>query len=138
MSKWSKAKEKLINRETVLYTFFGLTTTIVGIVIYRLMLYWGIDYKISNFCSLVLGKLYAYAMNKTVVFRSKSKDFIDFCKEFLRFLLARGATGLIDYFGVIFAVEICGIDKVISKYFFTILVIILNYFVGKKVVFRKE
>ena len=131
-----KIKEKLINRETILYAIFGFLTFLVGIVIYQGLLYLGVDYKISNIFSLVLGKLFAYVMNKLVVFRCKNKDFWDFCKEFIRFAIARGFTALIDYFGVIIAVEIFDCNKVISKYFFMVLVIILNYFFGKSVVFK--
>ena len=43
---------------------------------------------------------------------------------------------LIDYFGLIALVEICGFDKIISKIFLTVLVIVINYFVGKKHVFK--
>lgn len=131
-----KIKEKLINRETILYAIFGFLTFVVGIVIYQGLMYVGVDYKISNIFSLVLGKLFAYVMNKLIVFRCRNKDFLDFCKEFVRFVIARGLTALIDYFGVIIAVEFFGWDKLISKYFFMILVIILNYIFGKSVVFK--
>lgn len=131
-----KIKEKLINRETILYAIFGFLTFVVGIVIYQGLMYVGVDYKISNIFSLVLGKLFAYVMNKLIVFRCRNKDFWDFCKEFVRFVIARGFTALIDYFGVIIAVEFFSWDKLISKYFFMILVIILNYIFGKSVVFK--
>lgn len=131
-----KIKSKLINRETVLYAIFGVLTFFVGAIIYQVLLFFGVDYKISNIFSLVLGKLFAYVMNKLVVFKSRNKNFADFCKEFFRFVIARGATGLIDYFGVIIAVELLNWGKVISKYFFMVLVIILNYFFGKTVVFK--
>lgn len=133
-----KIKDKLINRETILYAIFGFLTFVVGIVIYQGLLYVGVDYKISNIFSLVLGKLFAYVMNKLIVFRCRNKDFWDFCKEFVRFVIARGLTALIDYFGVIIAVEFFSWDKLISKYFFMILVIILNYIFGKSVVFKSN
>lgn len=55
--------------------------------------------------------------------------------EFTRFLIARGMTMLIDYLGLILLVEIFRADKFFSKCIVTILVIIINYFVGKKHVF---
>ena len=42
---------------------------------------------------------------------------------------------LIDYLGLILLVEIFRADKFFSKCIVTILVIIINYFVGKKHVF---
>lgn len=129
-------KKKLFTREVLLYIFFGITTTIVGIIIFQGLLYFSIDYKIANLFSLIFGKLYAYIMNKFFVFKSKNKNFMEFCKEFIRFLISRGITAVIDYFGVILAVELFNCNKIISKYFFMILVIILNYFFGKKIVFK--
>lgn len=129
---------KLFNRETILYTVFGFLTFIVGAVIYQVLIYLGIDYRISNIFSLILGKLFAYVMNKIIVFRSRNKNFIDFLKEFVRFAIARGLTAIIDYFGVIFAVELLNWNEIISKYFFMSFVIILNYFFGKKVVFKNS
>lgn len=129
-------KEKLVNRETILYAFFGFLTFVVGVVIFQGLVYAGVDYKISNIFSLVLGKFFAYVMNKLVVFRCKNENLIEFCKEFIRFVVTRGLTALVDYFGVIFAVEILRWDEVVSKYFFMVLVIILNYFFGKKMVFK--
>lgn len=133
-----RVKEKLVNRETILYAFFGFMTFVVGAVIFQGMLYLGVDYKISNIFSLVLGKLFAYVMNKVIVFRCKNENIIEFCKEFIRFVFARGLTALIDYFGVILAVEMLHWDKVISKYFFMTVVVILNYFFGKKIVFKNS
>ena len=129
-------KDKFLNKEFILYTIFGFATMIVGVVIYQLFLYLNVDYKIANLFSLILGKLFAYVVNKLFVFKSKTERFVDWLKEFFRFIVARGATGLIDYFGVIIAVEIFGLDKVISKYILQVIVIILNYFLGKKIVFK--
>lgn len=133
-----RVKKKLVNRETILYAFFGFMTFVVGAVIFQVMLYFGIDYRISNIFSLVLGKLFAYVMNKLIVFRCKNENIFEFCKEFIRFVFARGLTALIDYFGVILAVEILHCDKVVSKYFFMAVVVILNYFFGKKMVFKNS
>lgn len=131
-----KIKEKIINRETILYAISGGLTFVVGIVVYNGLLFVGVEYKIANLCSLILSKLFAYVMNKLVVFRCKNNSFGEFCKEFLRFVIARGTTALIDYFGVVMAVELWNWDKIISKYFFMVFVIILNYFFGKKIVFK--
>lgn len=133
-----KIMKKLLNRETILYGIFGVLTFLVGIIIYQGLLVLNVDYKIANIFSLVLGKLFAYVMNKLIVFKCKNDSFWDFCKEFVRFVIARGLTALIDYFGVIVAVECFGWNKVVSKYFFMILVIILNYVFGKKVVFKSS
>lgn len=131
-------REKIINRETMLYALSGFLKFVVGALLYQGLVYVGINYKISNIISIVLTKLFTYVMHKQVVFRSKCESITEFCKEFIRFIFAQGLTGLFDYFGVIFAVEILNWDKVISKYCIMILVIILNYFIGKKMVFKSS
>lgn len=47
------------------------------------------------------------------------------------------ATALIDYFGLILLVELFHADKMFSKVFITVFVIVINYVVGKKHVFKK-
>lgn len=42
---------------------------------------------------------------------------------------------LIDYFGLVLMVEVLNLNESICKYFTTILVFIINYFIGKKHVF---
>lgn len=121
-------------KEIFLYGVGGIGTTILNVVTYQLLLL-AIDYKSANLIAIVFTKLAAYIWNKNLVFRSHCKNFKDFVAEFIRFVLARGFTGLIDYFGVIFAVEILSANKVYSKYALTIIVIIINYILGKKAVF---
>lgn len=127
----------IFNKETILYAVFGFLTFLVGIVIYQGLIELGMDYKISNIFSLLLGKLFAYVTNKLFVFRTRNKNFIEFCKEFGRFVVTRGFTALIDYFGVIIAVECFCIGEIIAKYVLMVIVIILNYIFGKMIVFRK-
>ena len=58
--------------------------------------------------------------------------------ELCRFILARGLTGLLDFFGLIALVELCGWNERISKIAIMLLVIVLNYVLGKKAVFVKK
>ena len=56
--------------------------------------------------------------------------------EIIRYIFARGFTGLIDIFGMLFAVEILMADEMIAKYIIQVIVIVLNYIFGKRLVFR--
>lgn len=128
---------KLINKETVLYGIFGVGTSILNILLFRLLLVFKVEYKTANLITIIVVKLAAYICNKNFVFKSKCANIWELSKEFIRFLFARGATALIDYFGLILLVEILGANKTISKIFVTMLVIIINYFTGKAHVFKK-
>ena len=122
-------------RELVRYGFFGLATTLVNLGVYRLLLL-VCDYRISNLIALISSKLFAYYTNKRFVFHSRCGSGRELVKEMFRFVVSRGATGLLDYVGLIVAVEVFGFDRVYSKYVLLVVVIILNYILGKKVVFQ--
>lgn len=126
------------NRELISYVIFGVTTTAVNIIIFQLLYSCGIDYKWANLVALILGKAYAYVTNKLFVFRSHCDGWAELMKEFIRFVAARGVTGLIDYFGMIIAVEVWGLSALVTKYFLQILIIILNYVFSKWTVFIKK
>ena len=133
-------KEKLNSksiRELVLYGIFGVATTLVNIIIYQVFLKCNLDYRVSNLIALIGTKLFAYVVNKNFVFHSKCENFRELCEEFFKFAVTRGLTGLIDYFGLIFAVEILGFSKVYSKYVIQFIVIALNYIFGKEAVFKR-
>lgn len=135
---WKKMKNKFLNTEVCLYTIFGVLTAVVGIVIYQGLIWFGMDYRVANLFSLILGKLFSYITNKKIVFRCKQDSLSGEIIEFTRFVVARGLTGIIDYFGVIAAVELFHLNKNLSKYILQVIVIALNYIFGKKLVFDKE
>lgn len=128
--------KKVINRETILYGIFGVLTSLLNFFLFKALLSMGMDYKLGNLITLIVVKLTAYICNKNFVFKSHCESFFELCKEVFRFVFARGATALIDYFGLILLVEIFQFDKLYSKIFVTVLVIIINYVVGKKHVFK--
>lgn len=128
---------KFINKETVLYGIFGVGTSVLNIVLFRLLICF-LDYRPANLITLVTVKLAAYVCNKNFVFKSRCADLGELLKEFIRFVIARGTTALIDYFGLILLVEVFEANKLLSKIFITVTVIIINFFVGKKHVFKTE
>lgn len=133
---YKKIFSKVCNRETILYGVFGVLTSLLNVFLFKLLITVQIEYKIANLITLIVVKLAAYLCNKFFVFESINKNFLGFIKEFVRFVIARGATALIDYFGLILLVEAWNLDKTISKIFVTVFVIILNYILGKTAVFK--
>ena len=124
-------------KELYRYFVIGMSTTVFNVVAYYLLVSAaGMDYWLGNAIAIVGSKIYAYLTNKFIVFHSHCSSFAEALMEFIRFVFARGFTGLVDYFCLIFAVEVLCMDQVISKSCVQVVVIILNYFIGKKVVFR--
>ena len=59
-------------------------------------------------------------------------------KEFVGFLSARLATGILDTVLMWFFVSVISLDDTLSKIIINILVIIINYVASKFFIFKKE
>lgn len=127
---------RLINRETVSYLFWGVVTTILNIGLFQLLLLAGMPYRWANILTLIVVKIAAYLANKFFVFHSRSKNFGALLREILRYVIVRGGTMLVDYFGLILLVDLAGFPPMLGKVITTVVVVILNYILGKFGVFR--
>lgn len=130
--------QRLLKNEIIRYTIAGGLVTLTNAIGYFLLLQFGMLYTIANVISLILSKVIGYLLNKFWVYRSHSANLLQMMLELLRFIIARGFTGLIDFFGVIVLVEFVGMGEKISKVIVIFIVVVLNYILGKKAVFRKE
>ncbi len=129
--------KKVLNRTFIMYVIFGVVTSLENIALYAALIYTGMDYKIANVITLLVVKLSCYVVNKLFVFQTKCGSFSALVKEFIRFVVTRGITMVIDLVGVIVLVELLAVDELISKAVLMVIVVILNYFFGKKHVFVK-
>ncbi len=132
-----KLKDKEQLKELFWYGISGVTTAFVNIGVYYVLQKIGFDYNIANLIAIITSKLYAFITNKLLVFKTSTNSIKDFFLEFFKFFMARSFTGIVDFVGVWFMVSILGFDQMISKYAIQIVVIILNYVLGKKFVFLK-
>lgn len=132
MIKWIR---KLLDNEVIRYAITGGLVTLTNAAGYFLLRELGIIYTAANIVSLILSKVVGFLLNKFWVYRSKNDTFLQAFLELLRFILARGFTGLVDFFGLIFMVELLGWNDRISKIAVMLAVIVLNYVLGKKAVF---
>ncbi|MDR3244406.1 MAG: GtrA family protein [Elusimicrobiota bacterium] len=125
-------------KEFIRYVCFGFLTTIINIGIFQLFLFVNIDYKIANLIALFFSRAFAYFSNKRFVFKTHSQNFKDLLKEILRFIIARGITAIIDFIGLIFAVEFLNLAPMISKYILVVIAIIVNFVLAKTYVYKSK
>lgn len=131
--------KKLYYDSRIRYLFFGGLTTLVNLVVFAILEGpLGIDYKISNFFSVATAICFAFVVNKLFVFQSKSKTFRDTLHEFIKFVLGRLITMAVEVGGVPFCVELLGQPKMIAKLETQVIVMIVNYFISKLFVFKKN
>ena len=133
-----KLFKKLITKEVILYIIFGILTTIINLGSFYIMnsiLDW--DENISNFVAIVLAVLVAYITNKDLVFHSEAKSIKDRVIQFVKFMIGRVFTMIVEFVGGIILFQL-PIPNIISKAFLTLIVIILNFFISKFFAFKRE
>lgn len=131
--------KKLYYDSRIRYLFFGGLTTLVNLVVFGILEGpLGIDYKISNFFSVAAAICFAFVVNKLYVFQSKSRNFSDTLHEFVKFVLGRLVTMVVEVGGVPFCVELLGQPKMIAKLETQVIVMVVNYFISKLFVFKSS
>jgi len=125
--EWFK---RIFHSQIFRYFLAGVSVTVLNIGAYSILLYFGMEYKTANLLALLLSKSWGFISNKFFVFKSH-KGPIETLREIITFVFARGFTALIDYLGLFLLVEQVHVNKHISKYIITTMVIIMNYLLSK-------
>lgn len=136
--KMEKVKEiikKVCTKEVLLYGVFGIFTTLVNLgTFYILTKVFHIEENISNIIAIVLAVLFAYLTNKDMVFHSHAKTIKEKGIEFVKFMSGRAFTMIVEWVGCAL-LFITPLPQMIAKLSMTILVIVLNFFISKFLVF---
>lgn len=135
-------------KELVSYIVFGVLTTVVSWGTYTLFVNINISVFWSNVLSWICAIAFAYFTNKLWVFESKSWKLKLVIKEVISFVGSRALTGAFEIafvpilasigFDNLFAFVGIKIEGIYSKVFVSVVVVILNYFFSKLLVFKKK
>lgn len=126
------------HQEVILYTFFGVLTTLVNWVVYGIALRLGVDYGLANFFAFVSSIVFAYVTNRKYVFESQTNGFVHRTYELFRFCLSRIAAFFIELSGLYVMIDWLGFSEMLPKVIMTAVVIVLNYVFSKTMVFVKQ
>ena len=138
MEKLKKSIKKLFKKEVIFYIIFGVLTTFVNLgAFYILNTLLKVNENISNLIAIILAVLVAYITNKELVFHSEAKNIKEMFSEFIRFILGRAFTMVVEFVGGILLFQL-PIPNIITKAFLTIVVIILNFFISKFFAFKNN
>ena len=130
--------KKILTKEVILYIVFGIFTTIVNLGSFYIMnslLHW--EENVSNFIAILLAVLFAYITNKDLVFHSNAKGIKNRFIQFIKFMLGRAFTMIVEFIGGILLFQL-PIPNIISKTVLTVIVIILNFFISKFFAFKNN
>lgn len=130
-------------QEIIIYVIVGGLTTVVNFVVFYLCkITIGTNtvlrMNISNFIAWVIAVLFAFVANKLYVFNSKSLEKTLVVKEFSGFVAARvfslGAEVVIMNVGILMLM----IPDMICKLFAQVVIVVMNYFFSKFIIFKKK
>lgn len=124
--------------DVVIYLIFGVLTTVVNYLVY-LPLYnlMGISATLSNIAAWVAAVAFAFVTNKPFVFQSHDWSGKTVLPELGKFVSCRVASGAMETAIIFLTVDLMHWNGNIWKLITSALVVILNYFASKLLVFRK-
>lgn len=143
-----KVLKRVVNKETILYLFFGVLTTIVNFGSYVIfdIIFGRKYYLISNIFSFIMATSFAFVTNKQFVFKSKIWKWEILAKEIISFVSARIGTFLaVEEAGLWIAVRGLKVDNIqlwvfngtlMAKVFLAFFAVLLNYVLSKCWIFK--
>lgn len=138
MEKIKSIVKKFLNKETILYIVFGVLTTIVNVATSTILLeIFKIEGNLASTIGIIVSIIFAYFTNRKMVFDSQAIGIKENFIEFLKFILGRAFTMVLEICGVYILYSVIGIQYIISKLVMTIIVIITNFFISKFFAFKK-
>lgn len=134
---------RIFNYEVLMYLFCGVLTTAVSylsfLVMMRLLPFGGtVETLVANTVSFITAVLFAFIVNKILVFDSRKTDFKTLTREFWPFVGMRVLSYLLETAFIWLTADVLLWPKFLMKVVASIFVIVINYFISKFIVFNKK
>ena len=127
------------HEEGINYLFFGFLAFVLNYVLYFLFAdAMQMHYMAATVLSWVLTVVFAYWTNRRFVFKSNNKDMAAVWKEFVSFISARVATGVLEMVLMYLLVDCAHANDKISKLICQTIVILANYILSKIWIFKSK
>lgn len=125
--------------DVLTYLIFGVLTTVVNYLIYiPIYNFCGFSAALSNAIAWVGAVAFAYLTNKPFVFKSHDWSAKTVIPELTKFVSCRLASGVTETMILLVTVDILHWNGNLWKLITSVLVVILNYFASKFLVFRHK
>lgn len=136
-----KLWDKCFNYETISYVICGVLTTVVDFVSYSMLRQADVDVALSQALSWAAAVLFAYVVNKLVVFRNFNFTPPYLLREAGSFLAARVFSGVLTWVLMVGLVWLGGDRGFLYELFCKAVVsavnLVLNYVASKMWIFKK-
>ena len=125
--------------DVLAYLFFGGLTTVVNYLVYLPCHKWlGISAAVSNVIAWVVAVAFAFLTNKPFVFKSHDWSAKVLWPELTKFVGCRIGSGVLETVFIFVTVDCLLWDGGWMKIITSVLVVVLNYFGSKLLVFREK
>lgn len=148
MEKLKELIKKVCTREVIFYLIFGVLTTVVNVgVSYVLNAFLHVEGNIASTIGIIVCVLFAYFTNRKLVFNSAASTAKEKWTEFVKFILGRLFTMIVEIIGVYILNDVIhtfygmlsdNTAYLINKIMVSVVVIILNFFISKFFAFKKK
>jgi putative flippase GtrA len=133
-------KEKIVtlyrrHGETIRYLIIGGMTTLIDLACFALLMALGVGELPAKTITWVVAVSFAFFGNKFVVFRTRDRALAG---EALRFAAMRLLTLAFSWGFLYLTITLAGMNANLSNLLCNLAVIVLNYLLGKFVVFKKH
>ena len=135
---YNRLKKILLKNQNILvYLVFGILTTVVNYIVYLPLLNLaGLSAALSNILAWIVAVAFAYLTNKPFVFKSHDWSMQTVLPELTKFVTCRMTSGILETIIILVTVDIFGWNGNLWKLLTSVLVVILNYFFSKLLVFK--
>jgi putative cell wall teichoic acid glycosylation protein gtcA len=140
MEKIKELIKKVCTKEVILYIVFGVLTTLVSLVTYKLCVVTflnaenALQLQIANIIAWIVSVAFAYVTNRKFVFESENSNKL---QEASKFVTSRIATLLMDMLIMFIGVTLLKFNDGIIKLVSQVVIIVANYVFSKIFVFKK-
>ena len=129
--------EPIFSEEVIGYLVFGVLTTLVNIAAFGILSSrMRIPELIANVLAWILSVLFAYFTNRLFVFQSSADRTGVLLREAGLFFAARLLSLGVDESGMALCLYVLRWDKMFAKVLMNVIVVVLNYFASKMLIFR--
>lgn len=133
---------KCVNYETISYLICGCLTTAVDFGVYGFFRGIGLSVGLSQALSWMVAVVFAYGVNKLVVFRNFYMHPSYMAREAGAFVAARAFSGTVTWILMVVMVHLGGdrgmIYELFCKFIVSVINMVLNYVFSKLWIFKKK
>lgn len=128
---------KGLSKKINIYIISGIITTLISWISFKILLMINIQYILAFSISWGLSVTFAYISTRKKVYDSDINNKKGLLKEYGRFCIGRIVTYIINLILLYICVDILNYDEFISNCIITVIIVILNFFIGNLSINKK-